>query len=379
MVIIRTIVCFFTAFIAFSKISLCQEYRPSIDVRVPFVSAITTINGKPTLYYELYLTNFSTDSIILKTVEVFGSSDTIPVASFNQDELAARSAGIGVAKKGTENMLAPGHSCIVYLELNLLREKFPTQLSHKIIIDILKKDGRKEFAVQGIPIQPPQKSPVILGPPLNGGPWAAVYNPLWERGHRRVIYTVDGKARIPGRYAIDFIKLDSQGRYARGDQEMVKNWYGYAANVLSVANGTILAALDTFPESATLSGLPSCTPDKATGNYIALDIGNGNIAFYEHLRPGSIRVRPGQQVKKGEIIAALGFTGQTTGPHLHFHVADRNSPLGAEGVAFGFEQFTVLGAYIDLEKFGKERWTDTKDAPVSPSKEHPAPNSVIMF
>lgn len=107
---------------------------------------------------------------------------------------------------------------------------------------------------------------------------------------------------------------------------------------------------------------------------------NGLFAFYEHLKPGSVKVKPGQRIRKGQVIAQVGFTGQTTGPHLHFHVADRNEPLGAEGVPFVFEQFILLGSYGNFEDFGKRRW----DAPdgednTTKRKERPGPNSVIKF
>src|SRR3546814_12133074 len=90
-----------------------------------------------------------------------------------------------------------------------------------------------------------------------------------------------------------------------------------------------------MPESETLSGRSRNALADASGNYLALDLGDGRHAFYEHLEPGSIRVAPGQRVRRGEVIAALGFTGDTTGPHLHFHVADGTSPLGSRGVPLG--------------------------------------------
>lgn len=191
-----------------------------------------------------------------------------------------------------------------------------------------------------------------------GGPWEAVYNPAWTRGHRRVVYTVDGHAHIPGRYAIDFIKVDSQGRFFQGDSDVVRNWYGYGARVLAVSDGVVASTRDSFPESPTVSGHRPCPADQGAGNYISIDIG-GRFVFYEHLRPGSITVRPGQRVRKGEVIGALGFTGQTVGPHLHLHVADRNSPLGAEGLPFAFERFDQAGTAV--------------------RGEHPAPGAVIAF
>jgi murein DD-endopeptidase MepM/ murein hydrolase activator NlpD len=225
-----------------------------------------------------------------------------------------------------------------------------------------------------------KKPQLVLGPPLNNGPWAAVYDPSWERGHRRVIYTVNGKARIPGRFAIDFIKLDGQGRYANGDNNVIKNWYGYGNDVLAVADGVVASIRNDFSESPTLSGPPEYTADKATGNYISIDIGNNHFAFYEHLKPGSIKIKPGQRVKKGDIIASVGFTGQTTGPHLHFHVANVNSPLGAEGIPFVFDRFTLLGSYPNFENFGNVPWVPVKNSnQLMTVKEHPASNSVIKF
>jgi murein DD-endopeptidase len=104
---------------------------------------------------------------------------------------------------------------------------------------------------------------------------------------------------------------------------------------------------------------------------------DNQFAFYEHLKPKSIKVKKGQTVKKGDVIASLGFTGQTTGPHLHFHVADTDSPLGAEGIPFVFETFEMLGAYSDFTQFGKALWT-----PINKSiryQERPLPNCVIEF
>src|SRR3546814_1338788 len=103
-----------------------------------------------------------------------------------------------------------------------------------------------------------------------------------------------------------------------------------------------------MPESETLSGRSRNALADASGNYLALDLGDGRHAFYEHLEPGSIRVAPGQRVRRGEVIAALGFTGDTTGPHLHFHVADGTSPLGSEGVAFVIDRFDVPGRYTAI-------------------------------
>jgi murein DD-endopeptidase len=352
-----------------------QPYQQSIEMRASWAPSITIINGGTTAYYELHLTNFSKDSLHLKTLRISNVADSALVMLIGERDLEKRLSKIGVSNNDTK-LLMPGSAAVLYIELILPHTKSNVNLLHHL--ELMSSKDKKTYTVSGAEISFSTQMPLVLGAPLKAGPWAAVYEPSWERGHRRVIYTVDGKARIPGRFAIDFIKLNEQGRYSLGDENIIKNWYGYNADVLAVSDGVVAAIRQDFTESATLSAHPDYKPDEATGNYISIDIGNGNVAFYEHLKPGSIKVKPGQKVRKGEVIASLGFTGQTTGPHLHFHVADRNSPLGAEGLPFVFDDFTFLGVYVEMEKFGKEVW-QTKNSNELIRKERPVPNAVIKF
>ncbi len=172
---------------------------------------------------------------------------------------------------------------------------------------------------------------------MRGGPWAAVYAWEWPRGHRRVFYTLEGRARIPGRFAIDWVRKDEHGNSARGDANVVKNSLGYGADVLAVANARVAAVRDGIMETELVSANPKHSLDEAAGNFIALDLGDGRFAIYEHLKPGSIRVAKGDRVRRGQVLGTLGFTGDSTEPHLHFHVADSPSPLSGEGLPYEFE------------------------------------------
>ena len=71
------------------------------------------------------------------------------------------------------------------------------------------------------------------------------------------------------------------------------------------------------------------------------------------LRPGrddSVLVKPGQRVKRAQILAKLGNTGNTSGPHLHFHIMDSPSVLGSNGLPYVIGSFAFDGQ-ISAAKF----------------------------
>lgn len=353
--------------------------RESFDLHVPAPPAPVREDGALRLVYELHLTNFSREPLRPLRAEVRDTARGSILAAFEGDALAHRLALPGAMPDDDDPVtIAPGRRGVLYLELALPTQAPPRALDHRIDYAVAGSDARAQVAGGRIAVA--DAAPLRLGAPLRGGPWAAIHHPGWPRGHRRVFYTIDGRARIPGRFAIDWVRLDARGRSTHGDADRTADALGYGAEVLAVADAVVAAVRDDMPESAAISTHPKHALGDATGNYVALDLGDGRHAFYEHLKPGSVRVARGQRVRRGETIAALGFTGDSTGPHLHFHVADAASPLGAEGVPFVFERFDVLGRYDDIARLGTAPWDPLEaDLPVRRTEERPAPNVVVDF
>ena len=144
-----------------------------------------------------------------------------------------------------------------------------------------------------------------------------------------------------------------------------------------MAGGRIAAVRDGIEESRSISANRPHDAATAPGNYVVLNLGRGKFATYEHLRPGSIRVRAGQLVRRGAILGELGFTGDSTGPHLHFHASDSASPLGGEGLPFVFDRFSLWGDYPDIAQLGRARWRSSPERLVAGAR--PGANAVVSF
>jgi len=118
--------------------------------------------------------------------------------------------------------------------------------------------------------------------------------------------------------------------------------------VIAVSDGVVVAAADgTADSTPTLerSSENSNQPDVASvaGNSATIEVGPGCYAHYVHLQSGSLRVKAGDRVRKGEVIGALGNSGNSTGPHLHFQVTNGPSLLGSEGIPYVFDRFSQDG------------------------------------
>jgi murein DD-endopeptidase len=163
------------------------------------------------------------------------------------------------------------------------------------------------------------------------------------------------------------VSIYSENRYLSEDLDFV-----------TVA--VVAVARDGVPEAGAGTARKRMLTDGA-GNYVVLRLDDQHHVFYEHLAPGSIRVAVGDRVQKGQVIAALGSTGDSRRAHLHFHVADSDSTLGAEGLPFVLEAFSLLGAYADIEVLGRQPWTprNKTGGDARRSRELPAPNVVLMF
>lgn len=344
-----------------------------VDVTVPIAPTAFEAGGKLNLAYELHIVNMGKwESTLAKVDVISADSPAKPLASFSGAVLEGMIDHPGLP--GSEPLtLAPGTEAVVFVWVGLDGSRdVPAAIRHNIHVKIGTYPEELSVETNSLPVA---TGPVIISAPLEGGHWLAGNGPSNTSPHRRALIPVDGRAVISQRYAIDWVRLGDDGKTYHGDPLDNKNYYAYGVNALAVADGIVTEVKDGIPQNipGENSRAVPITLETVGGNHVILNIGNGRYAFYAHLQPGSIRVKAGDKVHRGQVLGLVGNSGNSTEPHLHFHISNASSPLGSEGLPYSLTSFEVEG----------EGWTwkpsDAKAAPVKHTMEIPLENEVVQF
>jgi hypothetical protein len=345
-------------------------------VRVPKPPTVATGEHGSFLVYELHVTNFAPMPATLKSVEVVTADSARRVLLTLADtalanDIARPGVQMPVAEQPT---IAGGMLAVVYLQVPVDTHSPPTSIRNRITVEQRTGNSGGTQTLEGA-VVPVTRADVVISPPLRGGTWLVGNGPSNTSGHRRTIIPLGGVPFIPQRFAIDYVKVNEQGKTFQGDSLKNENYYAEGNDALAVADGRVVAVKDSLPENVpgmTSRAVP-ITLETVGGNHVIIDIGNGHFAFYAHLKPGSIRVHEGDQVRRGQVIGLVGNTGNSTEPHLHFHISDANSPLGSEGIPYAYDSFEIVG---HCTTFGG---ICTHETPTAHQDEIPLDNTLVRF
>lgn len=225
---------------------------------------------------------------------------------------------------------------VVFLWITIEKgQKIPKQLYHRVII------ANTEKPVEGSPVKISKEPAPVIGAPLRGKNWVAANGPSdLDMFHRGAILSINNRPLIGQRFATDFVKLGADGKLFKDKGKHNKDYPCYGEDLLAVADGIIADTKDGIPENEPVAKRAvDITMGTLGGNYVVLKIGKNQYAFYAHLIPGSLRVKIGDKVKKGDVLGLLGNSGNSDAPHLHFHVCNGMDFLFSEGVPYRLDSY----------------------------------------
>jgi murein DD-endopeptidase MepM/ murein hydrolase activator NlpD len=212
-------------------------------------------------------------------------------------------------------------------------------------------EGRGELAVVQTPPAAGYRFPL-------SGTWTVAAGASLHSHHRWV---------VPEEFALDILRFGADGRTFRTDGARNEDFLAWGAPVRAVADGKVVKIVDRFDDGAIFRRQPGEAPeaylgrvqqaqmalfaqglDAIGGNVVVVEHANGQFSHYAHLQRGSVTVAVGAVVKAGEVVGKLGNSGNSTEPHLHFHVTDGPETLTTVGLPVAFEGIEI--ALADLPR-----------------------------
>ena len=170
-------------------------------------------------------------------------------------------------------------------------------------------------------------------------PFQGIWNVFWGGRTLAENYHVIAHDQ---RFAYDFLQLKN-GVSHRGDGRTNAQYYCFGQPVLAPGAGTVVTVVDSLPDM----NPGSRDLIHPFGNHVVIDHGAGEFSVLAHLQRGSIRVRPGQTLAAGDTLGACGNSGNTSEPHLHFHLQNRPAPGAAEGLPAYFVAYSADGVAVE--------------------------------
>jgi murein DD-endopeptidase MepM/ murein hydrolase activator NlpD len=127
------------------------------------------------------------------------------------------------------------------------------------------------------------------------------------------------------RYAFDFLVVDEEGKTHQGAGNENEDYYAFGRKVFSPADGVVTDVIQGVRDNQPRS----MNPYSALGNAVVIQHRDNEVSVLAHFKNGSIMVKPGEKIKKGRLLGLCGNSGNSSEPHIHYHL--QNTPILQDG------------------------------------------------
>ena len=364
-------------------------------------------DGKYHVAYDLELTNASRVPATIDKLDVVdASAPKRVIASYSGTQLVDPSCPYGDCNRlrllpsapTDSNVIPPQESRVLFVDFTFdSLDHAPKAVLHHLYAQGASNPGSTTPAPIDYLAQPFDISagtPRVIGPPVRGDHWIAL-NGCCLPGfpHRTSMASLNGKLINGQRFAIDWKRTNDKGFMSTSVTRRRTRATWTTANRSTPwptapsprrSTGSMPGTPGILPADDPVLG-PKLTVENVDGNHIVQDIGGGVWAFYAHLKKGTLLVKPGDKVKKGQVIAKLGNTGNSNASHMHFQLMNGPSVLGSDGLPYVLDRFSYDGqvpvdTLLAADDFLSGPWLDNAlPKPQPRTQELPLALAIINF
>jgi hypothetical protein len=309
---------------------------------------VRATDGRRHIAYELTLTNDTRARVRVARIDVLDVAGERQLATYGAVAVA-RLAGVA---SGSALTVARASRRTLAIDLRMCTEdRPPAQIQHRFAVTTASQHGgwrRVAFTAPATRVD--RREPVRLGLPMSATNLLVTTTVPFEP------LATPRDARAIRGFAIDFRRLRDDGAATSdGDPSLNASYFVFGDRVLAAAAGTVVAVRDDVADNVPPRGAARSARGDERGNFVVEDVGDG-FAVYAGLRHASVRVRPGQRVRRGQLLGAVGNSGKSDQPRLRFRLTgDRKDAGGSEGgLPFVFDRFSLM-ARLTREPAGDAR------------------------
>ena len=143
------------------------------------------------------------------------------------------------------------------------------------------------------------------------------------------------------RYSLDINPSNDHFDIFRSTGAKNEDWFAWGQPLYATGDGTVVDAADVEPDNIRGGqsffnvGKVKAAPMQFYGNYLVIDHGNGEFSLLGHIQKGSLSVKVGDVVKRGQLVARIGSSGSSGNPHVHYELRT-GKDLNTEGLPANF-------------------------------------------
>jgi murein DD-endopeptidase MepM/ murein hydrolase activator NlpD len=140
------------------------------------------------------------------------------------------------------------------------------------------------------------------------------------------------------RFAFDFIGVGEDGKTHKGEGKTNEDYYAFGREVIAPADGVVTDVINGVRDNVP----GSMNPYSAVGNAVIIQHRESEVSVLAHLKLDSIKVKAGDKVTAGQLIGLCGNSGNSSEPHLHYHL--QNTPVIQDGTGIKciFQKVTAV-------------------------------------
>lgn len=167
-------------------------------------------------------------------------------------------------------------------------------------------------------------------------PFKDEWTVIWGGDTKELNYHVESAAQ---KHAFDLVITDEKGRSYKTDGKTNEDYYAFGKKLYAPCDGEVVLVVDGVKDNKPGELNPVYVP----GNTVVIKTAKGEHLFFAHFKQHSIKVVQGQPVKQGQLLGLCGNSGNSSEPHLHFHVQNMENMNTATGVKCYFDNLVVNG------------------------------------